>query len=42
MDDKLKKLVQILLENIEADAPDLILLDKVKDIKKHLRKKLGI
>lgn len=34
---KLKRLVQILLENIEADAPDIILLDKVRNIEKYLK-----
>ena len=38
MDKELERRYQILKENIEADAPDIILLNKINDIKKRLNK----
>lgn len=37
MDSQLKKLQQILMENIESNTPDIILLDKINDIKIRLK-----
>ena len=41
-DKELKRLIQILLENIEADSPIIILLGKIDNIEKYLRKKGGL